>query len=279
MIITYAPTFGLDQKYFDKLNSEIIISDADITWNQFAVGNAGYSECFFTHPTDPNTIFNFPDMGNSYRSTDGGKSFHTILDSDAINKTIHTKVYGLDFSRQNESFGMSANGGGIRITKDKGATWSDPVLFGNMETITVDPNNDAIWFAGSGDFGNDKKNYRTASNPHGVSPSNAGKLYKTTDSGKTWHRLTNTGIHPKAEFGKIYIYPEDSNLMITTTTYGLYISKNAGNTWNKIESIEPSNININGDLGLDLEALHNETFKLVTETLIPNNIPFLGKVL
>ncbi|ONI45181.1 hypothetical protein AN641_04555 [Candidatus Epulonipiscioides gigas] len=318
--------------YFKTLNTQVVKSSEDVEWVQFAPGMSGDSDGTFIHPTDDNVLFSFPDMGNSYRSIDGGKTWHTIIDHDLTIKKQFSQVYGMDFSRQDDAFGMASNNVGIRITTNKGASFSDYVLKGNIEAVAVDPTNDNIWFAGSGDFWNTKANYRTYTKLHGSKPTNAGKLYKTTDKGQTWTLMSNTGIHPKAEFGEIYIYPEDTNLMFASTTYGLYKSTNAGNNWNKVETIEKANgddfdlvmdlevyvdpetkqltlyvinqikynidkeqqtltstggifkstdlgeswINITGDIGINLNALHEETYDLVTNKLIPENIPYKG---
>ncbi|OON94559.1 MAG: hypothetical protein ATN31_03040 [Candidatus Epulonipiscioides saccharophilum] len=64
--------------YFKTLNTEIVKSAEFVNWTQFGSGNAGYSEAVFIHPTDPNIVFNFPDMFNSYRSTDGGSTWLSL---------------------------------------------------------------------------------------------------------------------------------------------------------------------------------------------------------
>ncbi|ONI43848.1 hypothetical protein AN641_01315 [Candidatus Epulonipiscioides gigas] len=226
-------------EYFEELNTKTLTSSDNVEWVQFAPGNAGDSDGVFIHPTDDNTMFSFPDMGNAYMSGDGGKTWDTILNHDLTTNRHLTKVYGMDFSRQDENFGMASNNAGIQITTNKGVSFSDYVFEGNIEALAVHPNDDDIWFAGSGNFWNTKQNYRTDAKPHGISPAgNAGKLYKTTDSGDTWTELKNTGIHAKAEFGEIYIDAQNTELMFTSTTYGLYKSEDGGDTWDKITSIE-----------------------------------------
>lgn len=249
--------------YSETLNTAHMPSTDLVDWVQFAPGNAGDSDGVFIHPTNDDIMFSFPDMGNAYRSADGGKTWTTLLDSDQTTSRPLTMVYGMDFSRQNPNFGMAANSSGIQITTDAGVTFGDFILSANIETITVHPHNDNIWFAGTGNFWNTKQNYRTYVSPHGIKPApNAGKLYKTVDAGQTWTELKNTGIHPKAEFGVFYIYPSDPNLMFTATTYGLYKSTDGGNSWNKIESIELADGD-DHDLVMDLEVYEDpQTGKL-----------------
>ncbi|ONI47801.1 hypothetical protein AN643_03930 [Candidatus Epulonipiscioides saccharophilum] len=255
--------FEYINEYFEKLNREDIKSSDNVEWVQFAPGNAGDSDGTFIHPTDDNIMFSFPDMGNGYRSGDGGLTWETVFDHDQTTPPGSIRTYGMDFSRQDPNFGMASNWQGIKMTTDGGKSFSENIHNGNIEALVVDPTNDEIWFAGSGNFWDTKNNYRTDVKPHGKSPAwNAGQLFKTTDKGKTWTKLNNTGIHSKAEFGEIYIYPDDTNLMFTTTTYGLYKSIDAGNTWTKIETIEKSD-GEDEDLVMDLEIYRDpETGKL-----------------
>lgn len=232
-------------EYFSELNNNQISSSDDVYWEQFAPGNSGDNEGFFIHPTKNNICFSFPDMGNSYRSEDGGKNWNTILDSDSSNNGQFSMAYSMDFSRQDENFGFSGNNGYIKKTTDCGKTWTDIVDWSatsktpnNIEVLTVDPNDDNIWFAGAGDALKNKDNYRTDSKLHGVNPKNAGEFWKSTDKGVTWNKLTNIGIHEKAEFSNIYINPFNSNQMLVSTSYGMYKSTNGGNSFTKITSLE-----------------------------------------
>ncbi len=249
--------------YFKTLNTEKVISTEEVEWVQFAPGTSGDSDGIFVHPTDDNFMYSFPDMNNSYMSDDGGLTWTTVLDHDQSLKHQFTKIYGMDFSRQDDTFGMASSSGGIRITTDKGRSFGEYILNDNIETLTVHPHDDNIWFAGSGDFWNTKSNHRTDISPHGEKPNKPGKLYKTTDKGKTWKLLNNTGIHPKAEFGGIYIYPEDTNLMFATTTYGLYKSIDGGNKWEKIESIEAAD-GESADLVTDMDVYIDPQTKKLT---------------
>ncbi len=243
--------------YFTTLNSSQIDSSEDVLWQQFGPGNSGDNESFFIHPTKNNICFSFPDMGNSYRSEDGGSSWTTLLDSDSSNGGQFTMAYSMDFSRQDANFGFAGGSGYLKKTNDLGKTWTDVVDWSNtsnypynIETLAVDPTNDDIWFAGAGDSLKNKDNYRTDKYLHGVNPKNAGEFWKTTDKGITWTKLSNIGIHENAEFSNIYINPYNTQEMLVATTYGMYKSTNGGNSFTKIESLE----NNNGD---DYDLVYN----------------------
>ncbi|OON96575.1 MAG: hypothetical protein ATN31_09480, partial [Candidatus Epulonipiscioides saccharophilum] len=240
------------KEYCELLPIKTVISEEYVEWEQFAPGNAGYSESIFIHPTDPETIFNFPDMHNTYRSIDGGTNWHTVLNSDWSARQQMSRVYGVDFSRQDENFGMCVNWQGVYTTRDKGATWEyyNQSIPGSYSAVTVDPNDDNVWYLGSGNFWDTKGNHQTLEYPHGKNNKNAGKLYKTIDGGQTWNLMYGTGIHSKAVFSEIYVSPTDPNLIIVATSYGLYKSTD-GKTFKKITTIEEED-GVDRDLVRDL---------------------------
>lgn len=267
--------------YFKTLNTEIVQSEEFVTWTQFGPGSAGYSEAVFTHPTDPNVIFNFPDMFNSYRSTDAGATWLSVLDDDyrSLNNDQVSRVYSVDFSRQNPDFGMAATRTGMFVTYNKGESWDrievdlafdrQPTADANMANFTlsavgVDPNNDQVWYAGSGIFWDVKGNYVDWNSPHGNKPMNAGRYFKTTDAGKTWTYIPNpsSGLPAKAEYGGFYVNPDDSDIVFAHTSYGLYKSTDAGLTYKKIETIEEEN-GVDKDLVRDMKLIVNPTTKQV----------------
>ncbi|ONI45085.1 hypothetical protein AN642_01845, partial [Epulopiscium sp. SCG-B10WGA-EpuloA2] len=251
------------KEYCEILQRETVTSKDYVEWTQFAPGNAGYSESIFIHPTDPNTIFNFPDMHNTYRSLDGGINWHTVLNSDWSARQQMSRVYGVDFSRQDENFGMCINWQGVYTTKDKGATWEyyNQTIPGSYSAVTVDPNDDNIWYLGSGNFWDTKGNYNTLATPHGKKAKNTGKLYKTIDKGETWTLIPNTGIPAQATFSKIYVSPDEPNLIIASTSYGLYKTTN-GQNFTKITSIEEehrADSNLVRDLAVYVDKETNAT--------------------
>lgn len=227
-------------EYFKIMNEKKVKSEECVTWYQFGPGTAGDTENVFIHPTDANYVYNFPDMQNSYISVNGGKTYQSVIDYDESERFGQpVRLYALDFSKQDENFGI---GGGINFWKTTTKGKSFEKLDGGVEmpisAIAVDPNDDNIWYVGSGNFWGSKKNPRTYLHPHGISPKNPGKLWKSIDKGETFTLLENIGIDTKAEFGKIYVYPANSNIILINTTYGLYKSVNAAKSFVKLENLE-----------------------------------------
>lgn len=233
---------AFDETYFDTLNSQKMTSENFVNWTPFGPGNAGYSESVYLHPTDPNVLFNMPDMGNFYRSGDGGKTFTAINDVDisAEYNGINGVVSGsMDFSRQNADFGIGV-AAGMSITHDRGLTWTKVTqsdMLGRIGAIAVDHNDDNIWYAGSGKMWDVKLNSATAAQPFGERNINPGFFWKTIDAGKTWTPLSN-GLHPKAEYGDIVVSPNDNNIVFASSSYGLYKSVNGGEEFFKITAFE-----------------------------------------
>jgi hypothetical protein len=251
-VVNHKGTFSFDNltitgiedetKYFqsgvniDFLTNKVI-SDSKVTWKQFGPGMAGYNESFFYHSTDPDAIYITPDMHPSYRSLDNGKSWTKMVDSDRYYNEI-SRAGSIEFSRQDENFGVAANRFGIYFTYDKGASW---IYYQDIPTdlskglneisaLAFDYYNDNTIYVGGGDFWNIKNNGTTISKPHRVDPKNTGKIWRSDDRGKTF-KLINNGIHPSSEIGKIYTDPYDTTIVYAATTRGLYKSINKGDNW------------------------------------------------
>lgn len=255
-----APSYSFDVEYFETLNKQKVISEDYIKWEQFAPGNAGYSEAVNIHPTDPNTLFNSPDMGNHYVSHDQGNKFLSMDDVDqSIEFNSNPSIFhGLDFSRQDADFGI-AGGSGLWVTHNRGDNWSYmPGVGGRLGAVAVDPTDDNIWYAGTGRFWNIKKNYTTHMKPHGVEPALMSGLYKTSNKGAKWGRLSNTQIPDEAEFSQILVNPFNPLEVYAGTSYGLYKSVDAGKTFIKLDINMDKEINDSSDLVRDVQMYVDE---------------------
>ncbi|GEM_PF-1169010 len=231
--------------FFLDIKTKDIDSDPSITWAQFGPGMSGNNRCFFTHPTDPDTHYTSPNMGNSYRSTDRGFTYETTMmeDAPAYNSSMRGpfETYSMDFSRQDENFGFSTgkNKGNLYKTNDKGKTWElqtvlQSVIGGNyLACVSVDPTDENVWFLGAGRMRDLGRLLYPQSDPKGtyVDPNANGRLWKSTNKGQTW-ALSNSGINPNAEFESILVDPVDNSIVYASTNYGFYKSTDSGATWN-----------------------------------------------
>ena len=231
--------------YFENLSANRVDSDTNLVWRQFGPGMSGNNYRIYWHPTDPNTVFLGPNMGITYRSTDKGNTYESGLDDDAQGYKFAERgpweIGSPDFSRQNPDFGFCTKEDGTTLftTSNKGRTWqphtvSDAVWGGiELNAITVDPNNDQVWYVGSGNIHEYNKWSFTQANPHGVGAeaNHVAKIWKTTNQGSNWTEITPAGIDPAAQIERILVHPGNSSVVFAATTYGFYKSTDGGATW------------------------------------------------
>lgn len=184
-----------------------------------------------------------------YKSTDGGESWtnmgleesHHIGrivmhpdDSDVVYVAAMGHLWGPNPER------------GLYRTRDGGESW-ERILFVDPMTgavdVAMDPENPDIMYAAT---------YQRQRRPwgfHGGGPGSA--LYKSTDGGDTWTKLTNSGLNnglPPGDMGRIgitiyrsdprilYISLEQGERFNASTAYeqrlaGIYRSEDRGETW------------------------------------------------
>lgn len=120
--------------------------------------------------------------------------------------------------------------GGIWLTVNDGTTWT-PVFdnYGSYSigTITIDPKNPTVVWAGTGE----NNNQRSVSYGDG--------LYKSEDAGRTWK---NVGLKLTEHIARIVIDPRDSNVVYVAAPgplwkgggeRGLYKTTDGGKTWSQ----------------------------------------------
>jgi photosystem II stability/assembly factor-like uncharacterized protein len=172
-----------------------------------------------------------------YRSTDAGKTWkHAGLgDSRHISRIIvHPKNPDVVYvAAQGALYGSSKERGIFKST-DGGSTWKN-VLFVDERTgsseLSMDATNPRIMYAAMWEYG--RLPWKVISGGPGSG------LYKSTDAGETWEKMTK-GL--PEEMGKMAIAVSRSNpdkvyALIESDSNkddrGLYVSTNAGKSWNK----------------------------------------------
>ncbi len=202
-------------------------------------------------PSNPNVIYvgtgegiQRPDLSvgdGVYKSTDGGKTWINTGLKDA------QQIGGLAIDPNNENRVFVAALGhpygpneerGVYRTVDGGKTW-ERVLYKDENTgaiqVTIDPNNSNIIFA-------DLWAGRQGPWENGAWNGKESGLFKSTDGGNTWKKITRGLPTTEQELGRIgfCIAPSDSKRMYATVDAGkeggIYRSDDAGESWAKMSS-------------------------------------------
>ena len=203
-------------------------------------------------PSEPDTVWvgsgeannrQSSSWGNGvYKSTDGGKTWTHLGLKDThhiarilIHPTNPDIVY---VAAQGKLWGPNEERGVFKTT-DGGKTWTK-ALYINPDTgvtdIAMDLANPGTIYAAA------YQRRRTAFGFNGGGPGSA--LYRTTDGGATWKKLTN-GL-PTAEKGRMAldVYRRNSNIVYALVEAaqggtGIYRSDDKGDTWTKMSNTNP----------------------------------------
>src|SRR6478672_9648702 len=202
-------------------------------------------------PSNPNVVYvgsgeglQRPDLsvGNGmYKSSDGGKTW-SYLGLDDVQQ-----VGGLAIDPRNENRVFVAALGhpygpnterGVYRTNDGGKTW-EKVLYKDENTgavqVTLDPKNPDIVYA-------DLWAGRQGPWENGAWDGPESGLFKSTDGGNTWKKLTNGLPTPQQGLGRIGfgIAPSNPNRLYATVDAGaqggIYRSDDAGESWTRIQT-------------------------------------------
>lgn len=175
-----------------------------------------------------------------YKSTDGGSNWNKmglenseriasiVIDPNDSN-TVYVGVLGALWSDSDQR--------GVYKTTDGGTTWQK-ILYINPATgatdVIIDPKNPNILYASMWEFRRTPWSFNSGGENSAI--------YKSTDAGKTWNKITN-GL-PTGTLGRIglALAPSDNKLLYAVIetgkkeTNGLWKSKDAGNTWEHLNS-------------------------------------------
>ncbi|MEY2546118.1 MAG: hypothetical protein QOG48_1235 [Verrucomicrobiota bacterium] len=133
---------------------------------------------------------------------------------------------------------LGSDGGGVWKTTNcctAATSWTsvtdDPLLATiNIDTLTIDPNNHNVIYAGTGDL------------TYGTFSSGSQGILKSTNAGASWTLLganvfgpgfpEQAGQFPQYQaVGKVRVDPRNSNNVVAGTKTGLYFSYDAGTNW------------------------------------------------
>ncbi len=198
-------------------------------------------------PKNPKTIWvgtgeswvrNSVSVGDGiYRSTDGGDNWQKL----GLEKTERIARVAIDPTDSSKVFACAlgplfadSDERGVYVTPDAGKTW-EKALAGAPDTgcadLSVDPKDGQVVYASLWQHRRSPDFFNSGGPKSG--------LYKSTDGGATWHRLTK-GL-PEGDLGRIAVEvsPAKSTVVYATVEAkktGLYRSDDAGETWSLIST-------------------------------------------
>ncbi|HMN90373.1 MAG TPA: glycosyl hydrolase, partial [Saprospiraceae bacterium] len=171
-----------------------------------------------------------------WKSEDAGKTWKHIglKNSRHISRVrIHPKNPDLVYAAVLGDLFKSSDERGVYRSKDGGKTW-ERILFANADAgavdLVFDPNNPRIMFAST---------WRIRRTPYSLESGGEGSdLWKTTDGGDTWTKITNKKNLPNGNWGiaGVTVSPANSNrvwAIIENENGGVYRSDDGGDTWSK----------------------------------------------
>ncbi len=146
-------------------------------------------------------------------------------------------MFSLSMHPHNHDILFAGTYNGIVKSVDRGRTW-EMISTGMPSeqwpyTVAIDDNNTNIMYTSTKNGQNKGFCHRNDF---------CGVVMKSTDGGENWFRIMN-GLDDRSEFYTLIIYPPDHNVLFLSTNNGVYISRDAGNSWKSIDSGLPSTNN------------------------------------
>ena len=229
--------------------------NAGTTWSAIFDGQASYSIGFLAiDPQNPLTIWVGTGENNAqrsvgygdgvYKSTDGGKSWSNV----GLKTSEHIGTILID-PRKSDVIYVAATGSlwsaggerGVYKTTDGGKTWTQVLKPDNewtgAQSMAMDPKNPDVLYAST---------HQRARRQWGFIDGGPGSsLYKSSDAGATWSKITK-GL-PTDELGKIGIAvsPADGNVVYAVVEAqnragGIFRSQDAGQNWDRMSGWQPT---------------------------------------
>jgi photosystem II stability/assembly factor-like uncharacterized protein len=212
-----------------------------------SVGGGGYVTGIYLHPQQQNLIYIKTDVGGFYRWNSNDQSWIPLTDHFPLEQSNYYGGEALALDPNNPDIVYIAAGkftadwwphrGTIFKSTDKGQTWSklkiDLKMGGNEELrwvgerLAVNPLDSNIIFFGSRQDG----------------------LWKSSDAGTTWNKVTSFPGNPKANIGitaisfaaQANVFNKQVSGLVYCVAYGdgIYQSTDTGVTWSKIPGSPP----------------------------------------
>lgn len=223
-------------------------NDGGATWKNVSDGFFGNSiGSVAVAESDPNVIYagqgektvrgNVSSGFGVWKSTNAGDSweFVGLKDTRHIGRIrVHPENPDIVYVAAMGDLWKSSDARGVYKSTDGGKSWKK-VLFANDDAgavdLVIDPNNPRVLYAST---------WNVRRTPYSFSSGGPGSdLWKSTDSGETWEKLTELPNMPEAPRGIIgvTVSPVNSNrvwALIEANDGGVFRSDDGGKSWKKI---------------------------------------------
>ncbi|MEE2892957.1 MAG: glycosyl hydrolase [Pseudomonadota bacterium] len=225
-------------------------TDGGAKWRNVSDGFFGGSVgAVAVSESDPNVLYvglgektirgNVSSNFGVWKSTDAGKNWRFIglEDTRHIGRIrVHPTNPDIVYVAAMGDLWQSSDARGVYKSTDGGETWRR-VLFANQDAGAVDlvlqPGNARILYAST---------WNVRRTPHSLSSGGPGSdLWKSTDAGETWEKLTDLPGLPSAPRGIIGVTVSPANpervwAIIEAEDGGVFRSDDAGESWKKLNS-------------------------------------------
>ena len=240
-----------DTYYFGSVGGGVWkTADGGNTWKNISDGYFGGSVgSVAVSDSDPNVIYaglgektirgNVSSNFGVWKSTDAGKTwkFVGLKDTRHIGRIrVHPTNPDIVYVAAMGDLWQSSEARGVYKSSDGGASW-DKALFVSEDAgavdLTLDPGNPRILYASTWNV------HRT---PYSLSSGGPGSdLWKSSDSGETWSKLTDLPNMPAAPRGIIGVTVSPANTdrvwaIIEAEDGGVFRSDDGGESWAKVSS-------------------------------------------
>ena len=237
----------------------------NITAKHIGSGVGGAMFATAIHPTDKKNIFFSGDMGVVYHTTNGGTSWKIVPGMDHIRF--------MQFDPKNPNIVWAGGGSGLFKSIDGGKNWKFSFYKGPynyaLGAMAIDPTDSNIIYAAEG--------FVPYINISWV----RGKVFKSTDGGTTWKKLTRPGgkvseddiynrnyssivIDPNSP----YVLGEGHSDVYLVGRDGFFKTKSAGDSWNKIMLFDGGEGNSKGQ-GSNMVLVDNNGKSILFASVIP----------
>ena len=204
-------------------------------------------------PSNPKTVWvgsgeawtrNSVSVGDGiYKSTDGGETWTNMglkQSERVVRVLIHPKNGDVVYACATGHLWDDSSERGLYRTADGGKTWNLVLKGSNLSTgcssVTLDPKNPDVLFAGMWDFR--RRGWTFRSGGDGPDAASGSGLFRSSDGGKTWTEVdakSGAGL-PAKPWGRVEVVvaPSDGKVvyaLVESAHSALYRSADGGKTW------------------------------------------------